>query len=126
MPNVGAAVRADMLAVMDRPVTLARDRGDGATGVEVGRRMVELEPLHEEAHRALMWFLATGGQRSAALAQYETCRYVLREELGIGPSAATVTLRDEIANDTSLRRTSPITRSRLNRWSRTRMLPWKS
>jgi DNA-binding SARP family transcriptional activator len=92
-----AAVRADMLAVMDRAVTLARDRGDGATGVEVGRRMVELEPLHEEAHRALMWFLATGGQRSAALAQYETCRYVLGEELGAEPSAATVALRDEIA-----------------------------
>jgi predicted ATPase/DNA-binding SARP family transcriptional activator len=92
-----AAVRADMLAVMDRTVALARDRGDAVTGVEVARRMLELEPLHEEAHRALMWFLATGGQRSAALAQYETCRYVLKEELGIEPSAATVTLRDEIA-----------------------------
>jgi predicted ATPase len=59
--------------------------------------MLELEPLQEEAHRALMWFLATGGRRSAALAQYETCRYVLREELGIEPSKATTALRDEIA-----------------------------
>jgi predicted ATPase/DNA-binding SARP family transcriptional activator len=92
-----AAVRADMLAVMDRAVALARDQGDGITGVEVARRMLGLEPLHEEAHRALMWFLATGGQRSAALAQYETCRYVLREELGVEPSAATLALRDEIA-----------------------------
>src|SRR6266545_4400708 len=93
----GRPVRADMLALMDRAVALARDRGDAATGIEVGRRMLELEPLHEEAHRALMWFLATGGQRSAALAQYETCCCMLREELGIEPSAATVTLRDEIA-----------------------------
>jgi predicted ATPase/DNA-binding SARP family transcriptional activator len=92
-----AAVRADMLALMDRAVQLARDRGDGATGVEVARRMLELEPLHEEAHRALMWFLARGAQRGAALAQYETCRYVLREELGVAPSVATVALRDEIA-----------------------------
>jgi predicted ATPase/DNA-binding SARP family transcriptional activator len=92
-----AAVRADMLAVMDRAVTLARDRDDAATGVEVARRLLELEPLHEEAHRALMWFLARGGQRGAALAQYETCRYVLREELGVEPSAATAALRDEIA-----------------------------
>jgi DNA-binding SARP family transcriptional activator len=45
-----AAVRADMLAVMDRAVALARDRGDAVTGVEVARRMLELEPLHEEAH----------------------------------------------------------------------------
>ena len=36
------------------------------------------------------WFLASGGQRSAALAQYETCRHVLEEELGIEPSVATV------------------------------------
>jgi predicted ATPase/DNA-binding SARP family transcriptional activator len=92
-----AAVRADMLAVMDRGVALARDQGDAVTGVEVARRMLELEPLQEEAHRALMWFLATGGRRSAALAQYETCRYVLGEELGVEPSAATLALRDEIA-----------------------------
>jgi DNA-binding SARP family transcriptional activator len=59
--------------------------------------MLELEPLHEEAHRTLMWFLATGGQRGAALAQLDTCRYLLREELGQEPSAATATLRDEIA-----------------------------
>jgi predicted ATPase/DNA-binding SARP family transcriptional activator len=92
-----AAVRADMLALMDRAVALARDRGDAAAGVEVARRMLELDPLQEEAHRALMWFLAAGGQRSAALAQYETCRYVLRDELAVEPSAATVALRDEIA-----------------------------
>jgi predicted ATPase/DNA-binding SARP family transcriptional activator len=89
--------RADMLALMDRAVALARDRGDAATGVEVARRMLELDPLQEEAHRALMWFLAAGGQRTAALVQYETCRYVLREELAIEPSAATVALREEIA-----------------------------
>jgi predicted ATPase/DNA-binding SARP family transcriptional activator len=92
-----AAVRADMLALMDRAVALARDRGDVATGIEVARRMLELDPLQEEAHRALMWFLAAGGQRGAALAQYETCRYVLREELAVEPSAATVALREEIA-----------------------------
>src|SRR5215218_2949211 len=92
-----AAVRADMLAVLDRAVVFARDEADAVTGVEVARRMLELEPLHEEAHRALMWFLATGGRRSAALAQYETCRYVLREELGVEPSPATAALRDEIA-----------------------------
>ncbi|MET8088226.1 BTAD domain-containing putative transcriptional regulator [Micromonospora sp. NPDC005237] len=92
-----AAVRADMLALMDRAVQRARDRRDAAAGIEVTRRLLQLERLHEEAHRALMWFLAVGGQRSAALAQYETCRYLLREELGIEPAADTLALRDEIA-----------------------------
>jgi Bacterial transcriptional activator domain len=45
-----------------------------------------------------MWFLATGDQRGAALAQFETCRYLLREELGQDPSPATTTLRDQIVH----------------------------
>ncbi|WP_238015280.1 BTAD domain-containing putative transcriptional regulator [Dactylosporangium sp. AC04546] len=96
-----AAARADMLAVMDRAVRRARDGGDAAGGVEVARRMLELGPLDEEAHRALMWFLALDGRRSAALAQYDTCRYLLREEVGAEPSAATAALRDEIAGAAS-------------------------
>jgi predicted ATPase/DNA-binding SARP family transcriptional activator len=93
-----AASRADQLVLLERAVQDARDREDAAVGVEVARRMLELEPLHEEAHRALMWFLATGGQRGAALAQFETCRYLLREELGQEPSPATVALRDQITH----------------------------
>ncbi|WP_460492831.1 AfsR/SARP family transcriptional regulator [Dactylosporangium cerinum] len=92
-----AAARADMLALLERAVGQARDRRDPAAGVDAARRMLEVEGLHEEAHRALMWFLAAGGQRSAALAQYETCRYLLDQELGLAPSAATTALRDEIA-----------------------------
>lgn len=93
-----AASRADQLALLERAVQDARDRTDTRAGVEVARRMLELEPLHEEAHRALMWFLATGDQRGAALAQFETCRYLLREELGQDLSPATTTLRDQIAH----------------------------
>ena len=92
-----ATSRTAMLALMDRAIQRARDRADPATGIDVARRLLELEPLHEEAHRALMWFLATGGQRGAALAQFETCRYVLREEVGVEPSPATLALRDEVA-----------------------------
>src|SRR6266545_5052605 len=92
-----ATSRAAMLALMDQAVRRARDGGDAAAGVEVARRLIGLEPLHEEAQRALMWFLAKRGQRGAALAQFETCRYVLREELAAEPSPATLALRDEIA-----------------------------
>jgi DNA-binding SARP family transcriptional activator len=84
-----AACRATMLGTLDRAVRLARERGDTDLGIQVARRLVALEPLHEEAHRALMWFLAHGGQPSAALAQYERCRSVLAEELGVEPSPAT-------------------------------------
>jgi DNA-binding SARP family transcriptional activator len=94
--NERAACRAAVLGVLDRAMQVARDRADTFTGIDVARRMLNLEPLHEEAHRALMWFLAHGGQTSAALAQYERCRSLLAEELGLEPSPATVALREEI------------------------------
>jgi len=39
-----AAFRAAGLALMDRAIQSARDRGDAATGTEVARLMLELEP----------------------------------------------------------------------------------
>jgi DNA-binding SARP family transcriptional activator len=91
-----AAWRSTTLGVLDRAMQLARDRADTATGIDVARRTVDLEPFHEEAHRALMWFLAHNGQRAAALAQFERCRSVLVDELGVEPSPATLALREEI------------------------------
>ncbi|HEX9076041.1 MAG TPA: BTAD domain-containing putative transcriptional regulator, partial [Anaerolineae bacterium] len=60
-------------------------------------RQLELEPWWEEAHRQVMRALAAGGQRSAALAQYETCRHLLNKELGVEPSAETRDLNEQIA-----------------------------
>ena len=60
------------------------------------RRLLELDPLLEVAHRGVMLALAYSGQRSTALAQYETCRAILQEELGVEPEAETVTLYQRI------------------------------
>jgi DNA-binding SARP family transcriptional activator/predicted ATPase len=60
------------------------------------RRQLALEPWREEAQRQLMAALALGGQRSAALAQYETCRRTLIQELGIEPEAETQALCEQI------------------------------
>lgn len=56
------------------------------------RQQIGLEPWHEMAQRQLMELLARQGQRSQALAQYETCRRILAEELGVDLSAETVAL----------------------------------
>ena len=71
-------------------------RGDYAQARQHVRRQVTLEPWREESHRHLMWLLTRGGQRSAALAQYETCRRALAEELGIEPTVETTALYDQI------------------------------
>ncbi len=67
---------------------------DGA--ILLARRSIDLEPWHEEAHRRLMTWLALSGQRSAALAQFEVCRRVLDDELGVEPAQETVALYDRI------------------------------
>jgi DNA-binding SARP family transcriptional activator/predicted ATPase len=59
-------------------------------------RQLELDPWREEAHCQMMRALALDGQRSAALAQYETCRRVLAEELGVEPAAKTRELVEQI------------------------------
>lgn len=59
-------------------------------------RQVELEPWREEAQRQLIRLLALSGQRSAALAQYEACRHILTQELGVEPMAETAALVEAI------------------------------
>lgn len=70
-------------------------------GIAAARRMLELEPADEAAHRALMQLFATAGQPSAALAQFDTCMHVLYEELGERPTEATAALADDIRKATT-------------------------
>ncbi|GIK43262.1 MAG: transcriptional activator [Chloroflexota bacterium] len=67
-------------------------RGDYRNGIAYSRRLLAREPWREAAHRHLMLLLARSGQRSAALAQYQACRQMLAEELGVEPSAETLAL----------------------------------
>jgi predicted ATPase/DNA-binding SARP family transcriptional activator len=63
---------------------------------QYAHRQLDLEPWLEEAHRQLMHLQAMRGQRAAALAQYETCRRGLMEELGVEPSPETTGLYEQI------------------------------
>lgn len=64
------------------------------------QRQIELDPLREEAHRRAMRVLALAGQRSAALAAYETCWRWLEKELGVPPSPETEALAAQIRSGT--------------------------
>ena len=71
-------------------------RGEFQTARRYAARQLELDPWREEAHYQLMRLLALEGQRSGALTQYETCKRILAEELGVEPSAKTRDLYDQI------------------------------
>ena len=74
-------------------------RGEYENAQSTARRQLELEPWDESAHQLLMRTLTLDGQRGAALAQYENCRTLLAEELGIEPSEETQSLYEQIRND---------------------------
>lgn len=63
--------------------------GNLEQAIATRRRELALDPWSEESHRQLMRLLALSGQTSAALAQFETCRAVLDQELGVAPEAET-------------------------------------
>ena len=63
--------------------------GEFERACEVARHEIELEPTKEEAHRQLMRLLALSGRRSEALKQYEACRRLLAEEVGVEPADET-------------------------------------
>ena len=61
--------------------------GDLALAVTLTRRRVALDPLAEDAQRALIERLGRAGDRSGALVAYSRFRDRLRAELGISASA---------------------------------------
>jgi len=65
-------------------------------GIRYARRLLELDPLSEEAHRKLMRLYALSGRRARALAQYEEYRALLQSELGIEPLEETTALYQAI------------------------------
>lgn len=67
----------------------ARGNDGYVNAVRYARRQVELEPWHEEPYRVMMRALAAMNQRETALAQYHALTNVLRQELGLEPSAET-------------------------------------
>jgi DNA-binding SARP family transcriptional activator len=89
-------LRLQVSEVLHELVTAYLDLGEYATGIEQARQLLQLDPLREDAHRQLMWLLVFSNQRNAALAQYDACRQVLAEELGVEPTAETIALYERI------------------------------
>lgn len=76
------------------------EQGAHHKGIETTARLLTLEPWLEEGHQQLMRLLALSGRRGAALAQYETCRRILREELNVEPMPETTALYEQIRRST--------------------------
>ncbi len=80
---------------------MAHKRADGARqdAVVLAQRLLTLDPLREDVHRALMVLYAELGQRQAALQQYQRCRELLASELNVEPEAETEALYQTLRNN---------------------------
>jgi ABC-type oligopeptide transport system substrate-binding subunit/DNA-binding SARP family transcriptional activator len=67
----------------------ALEAGQAGAAESYARKQIEIENLRESGHRLLMGALTLSGKRTGALAQYETLRLLLEQELGAAPSEET-------------------------------------
>ncbi|CAG0928984.1 Putative HTH-type transcriptional regulator [Thermoflexales bacterium] len=89
-------LRLQALNTMQQLTAHYLEAGQYEPGITLARRALTIDPWREETHRQLITLLAQSGQRNEALRQYETCRRILLEELGVMPAPETQALCDQI------------------------------
>ena len=79
-------LQTQLAAILEQLSAYYESSKDYENAIQHARRWVAVDPLREEAHRQLMTLFSQSGQRAAALRQYENCRQILMDELGVEPS----------------------------------------
>ncbi|MDQ2912003.1 MAG: hypothetical protein M3T56_01975, partial [Chloroflexota bacterium] len=95
-------LRIEVGKALERLVAQEEAAGALDRAIAQGRRWLELDALHEPAHRALMRLHALAGDRAAALRQYRECVTLLDRELGVAPHAETRALERAIHEGASV------------------------
>ncbi|HSS62827.1 MAG TPA: BTAD domain-containing putative transcriptional regulator, partial [Gammaproteobacteria bacterium] len=73
------------------------DTGETEKALQLGTRLLDLDPLAESVHREVMRLHVRMGRPELALRQYARCREILARELGVDPDPETDALSAEIA-----------------------------
>src|SRR5262245_42195471 len=95
---LGHRERLREMALRSLAALLAHQRAAGSidSAVQTALRLLELDPLQEPIHRALMGLYVETGRRGSALRQYQSCVAALQRELRTEPEADTKALYQEI------------------------------
>ena len=93
-------LRRELSTVLARLVELLGARGDYGRALAHARRWLELDALHEPAHREVIRLYALNGDRAAALDQYRECVRTLSRELGVAPLEETAALFEQVSEGT--------------------------
>ncbi len=88
--------RRDLAGALERLARSLAASGATERALTIARRWLELDLLHEPAHRLLMDLLARAGEAAAAISQYRDCVRILDRELGVAPLPETTELYEAI------------------------------
>ena len=92
-----ARCRDQAIDVLSRLTALLVECGETERAIQIGQRILTLEPLHEAAARRLMRLYGESGRRGAAVQLYRALAGALRTELDAKPEAETRAVFAEIA-----------------------------
>lgn len=85
-------LRENFLAALTRFVHLLEQNGNIATAILYGQRLVRHDPLREDNYRLVMRLHLAIGDRAGLANTFRACERVMRRELGVTPSQATLDL----------------------------------
>lgn len=74
-------------------------QGEYANTVTYAQELLRIDELHEGAYNTLIRLYGLMGDRASALQTYHQCMTILREELGIDPSATTRQLYEQLLQE---------------------------
>src|SRR3954471_13181271 len=100
----GRGLERELASVLRLLVGALAARGDYERAIPHARTWLDLDPLHEPAHRELIRLYAWSGERASALEQYRHCVRTLSEELGVAPLAETSALYEQVNDGTLTQR----------------------
>lgn len=83
-------------AILTRVIDGFVQRGRYSDALRDTRRLLQLIPWNEEAHRQAMRLLAWTGKRGSALRQFKACKQALNVELDVEPASETIALYQQI------------------------------
>jgi len=89
------------LRVLGEMMFSTMQQGKFDTAVEMGQHILQIDPLREEVHRALMHCYRCLGLYAQAIRQFHLCTNLLQAELRIMPLPETITLFSQIAAEQS-------------------------
>jgi len=90
------SLRAQFIEALAFLLDACMARREWTRGLSYARRLLALDPLMENVHRAAMRCHLHNGDRPLALQQYAACERVLREELGVAPMEETRLVRQAV------------------------------